>query len=308
MTDSKNTLRWIGIALAVAVLIVAFISLGRWQWNRHEVRDAVIGTISHNYNTPAVPLGDVLPTTDSPLDPDLVWTPVTVTGHYVPEATALLRNRPISSTPSVHVLVPFETTDGNVFLVNRGWVPFRDNVNRPPLPDPPGGEVTITAHLRLDEPTTTKDAPVGQVQAINIAQALSAGTEYGDLDPNWTDGRTYLAYGSLSEEDPAPQVAISTLPKPDVDPRSHLSYAFQWWVFALGALGGFFVLFLRERSIKKAARDDYVINPFLALNELAASEAGSNLSSDVTAQARPTKAARKARSRVEEDYEDSLFE
>lgn len=307
-TPPRNTLRWVGIALGVMVLIIACIALGQWQWNRHENRDAVITSINNNYNSVPVPLGEVLPTIDTPLKPEQAWTPVTVTGHYVQDGTALLRNRPIKSTPSVHVLVPFETTDGNVMLVNRGWVPYRNNANRPDLPAPPSGEVTLTVHLRQDEPKTERDAPVGQVQAINIGQSLAAGAEYGSLDPHWAQGRTYQAYGSLASEDPAPSVGISPLPKPDIDPRSHLSYAFQWWVFAVGALGGFFVLYFRERSLKRAAREGVNVNPFLALNELAESGQGTDLAPEVTASARPTKQGRKARARLEEDYEDSLFE
>lgn len=290
------------------VLIIACIALGQWQWNRHENRDAVITTIAKNYNTAPVPIDQALPTTDTAFAPQQAWTSVTLTGHYVSDGTALLRNRPINSTPSVHVLVPFETTDGNIMLVNRGWVPYQNNANRPDLPMPPQGEVTITVHLREDEPRTDRDAPLGQVQAINIDQSLAAGAAYGKLDPNWAQGRTYQAYGSLSSEDPAPVAGISKLPKPDIDPRSHLSYAFQWWVFAVGALGGFIVLFFRERSLKRAAREGVNVNPFLALNELAESGQAPNLAPEVTASARATKDARKARARMEEDYEDSLFE
>lgn len=303
--QTRNTLQWIAIALGVAVLIVACISLGRWQWHRHTDRDAVIATIEHNYNTPAVPLTDVVPTTDTPLPHEDVWTSVTVTGHYVTEGTALLRNRPINSTPSVHMLVPFETTEGNVILVNRGWVPYQGNAERPPLPAVPPGEVTITVHLRLDEQPSTRNAPPGQVQAINIDQALTAGATYGGLDPHWADGRTYLVYGSLAAESPAPPEPILALPKPDIDPRSHLSYAFQWWVFAVGALGGFFVLLARERKVRRTAREGIVVNPFLTLNERAEVQ---DLGPDVTAQARPSKAAKRAHSHSEEDYEDSLFE
>ena len=98
---------------------------------------------------------------------------------------------------------------------------------------PPAGTVQITVRLRADEPASRRDAPARQVQAISVDQVLTA----GGIDPATVGA--YSAYGALAAERPAPPRAIGALPKPSTDPGSHLSYAFQWWTFALGALIGF---------------------------------------------------------------------
>ena len=52
-------------------------------------------------------------------------------------------------------------------------------------------------------------------------------------------------YVSLSTEDPSPQFAPLPLEKPVLDEGPHLSYAFQWFVFALMGFFAYFWL-LRE--------------------------------------------------------------
>jgi hypothetical protein len=44
-------------------------------------------------------------------------------GEYLTDDTLLARNRAHGGTSAFEVLVPFRTVDGDVFLVDRGWVP-----------------------------------------------------------------------------------------------------------------------------------------------------------------------------------------
>lgn len=295
----RSLLQWLGIAVAVAVIVVLCITAGRWQWSRYQNKDAVITTIDNNYSADPVPLNDIVSSPQQTLDDSAVWTPVTVTGHYVPEATALLRNRPINSTPSVHVLVPFETVDGNILLINRGWVPYDVDAVRPSsIPSPPPGDITVTVHLRQSEAPSTRDAPVGQVQAITVSDALDAGAAYGGLN-DWPNSPAFAnIYGALTDETPAPSEPINALPAPDTAPGSHLSYALQWWVFAIGAGAGFFVLIVKERRRKRREAHGEVHNPFAALNEDSHEKASASAHSS----------SRRKTRQVDNDYEDSLFE
>jgi cytochrome oxidase assembly protein ShyY1 len=108
------------------------------------------------------------------------------------------------------------------------------------VPRPPAGTLAITVRLRADEPPSARQAPAGEVQAISVAQVLAA----GGLDPRSVDA--YAAYGALATERSVVPQDVGVLPKPSTDPGSHLSYAFQWWTFALGALIGFSILARRE--------------------------------------------------------------
>ena len=237
--------RAIGLVLVGVVLAVACGLLGRWQWNRHVARNAVIAQIDANFDAAPVPLGQLLPSPAAAFATTDVWRPVTVVGRYDPAHTALLRNRPITGRAGFHALVPFMVTSPTgaptvagagrpaVIVVDRGWLPAGERDRPDTVTAPPAGTVQITVRLRADEPASRRDAPARQVQAISVDQVLTA----GGIDPATVGA--YSAYGALAAERPAPPRAIGALPKPSTDPGSHLSYAFQWWTFALGALIGF---------------------------------------------------------------------
>lgn len=248
-----------GLVLLGIVVAVACTFLGRWQWNRHVWRDAAIDVVETNWSADPVPLDTVLPTTDTPLTDDDVWRRVTVVGRYEPDATVLLRNRPVDGAPAYHVLVPFVVEDasagtattptqaGTVLVVDRGWVdPGADASVDVAAPAPPEGSVTLTARLRQDEPASTRTAPPGQVQAISAEQVLAAGG---------VEGETYDVYGAMTAEDPSVSPVPGALPPPSTDPGSHLSYAFQWWTFALGGLIAFSLGARRELQDERAFRD-----------------------------------------------------
>jgi len=239
--------RAVSLLLLAVALSVTCTFLGRWQWNRHVARDAQIRLVEDNYSAAPVPLAALVATPGETLPGDAVWRQATVTGRYEAEATVLLRNRPIGGMAGYHVLVPLVVADGGeagaVLVVDRGWVPTGENGTEVThVPPPPAGLVSVTVRLRRDEAPSPRSAPAGQVQAISVAQVLEA----GDAVPGADSPGAYRVYGEMAAEDPAPGHALGTLPPPSTDPGSHLSYAFQWWTFALGSLVGFAAMARRE--------------------------------------------------------------
>ncbi len=239
--------QWLTLGVAAVLLAVLCLVAARWQWHRYSEREAQIDLVESNYSAEPVRVDDLLPGPGARLDPGDVWRPAVLEGRYVPEETVLLRNRPVHGTPGFHVLVPFEAelSGGGeiVLVVDRGFVPLGDDASAPSaVPAPPDGEVRAVVTMRADEPGSVRGAPDGQVQAINTEQVLGAGPS----GAAWAAGRTVGAYGQLRSEDPAPAVSPGALPPPDTDPGSHLSYAFQWVVFALGAVAGYVLLWRRE--------------------------------------------------------------
>ncbi|RPF21782.1 SURF1 family protein [Myceligenerans xiligouense] len=253
--EPRTTRQWLILGVAAVLLAALCLVAGLWQWNRYEDRAAQIDLIEENWSAAAVPVDAVLAGPGAVLPDDAVWQPVTLTGRYESDATVLLRNRPVHSTPGYHVLVPFVAEhpgapDGIVVVIDRGFVPLGADGSAPAsVPDAPSGEVEVTASLRLDEPPSSRGAPDGQVQAISTAQVLAAGPD----GASWADGRTVGAYGALRAESPRPATAPAALPAPGTDPGSHLSYAFQWVVFSIGALAGYVLLWRRERGALRGA-------------------------------------------------------
>lgn len=242
--------RAVGLVVVGIVVAVVCTFLGRWQWHRHVARDAAIAVVETNYSAAPVDLADVVPDPASTLPDADAWRSVEVRGRYLADATVLLRNRPVDGTPAYHALVPLLVTDaapgafgppvdaGRVLVVDRGWVPTgSDGSADVDVPAPPAGEVTVTVRLRPGETPSTRTAPARQAHSIAPAQVLAAGG---------VDGEPFAAYGSLVSEVPAPDETLGALAAPSTDPGSHLSYAFQWWVFALGGLVAFSVSARRE--------------------------------------------------------------
>ncbi|NLE70750.1 MAG: SURF1 family protein [Actinomycetales bacterium] len=232
--------------VGVAVLVAAGCVLaGRWQWTRHADRSAEVARVAAHYDAAPVPAEDLLaPDGSEAVDvADLAWRPVTLVGRYV--GTALLRNRPTSGTPAVHALGLLEVEggrlDGAVVVLDRGWLPAAEADGADARgPAPPSGTVTVVARLRPAEQPSGRDAPAGQVQRIVPDEVAAAAG---------TDGHVLGGvYGAVATEDGAPPAGVQPLPRPEADLGPHLSYAFQWWVFAAGALVGAVVLLRRDAA------------------------------------------------------------
>ncbi len=221
--------RWLGyLALAVAFAIACTL-LALWQFDRREGARAEIERVDANWESAPRPIEDVLPALDA-WDDAAKWTPVVLTGHYLAADQLLVRGRPFNGSAGFEVLVPFQLDDGTVVVIDRGWLPSGNQQENPDtVPAPPAGDVTVVARLKPGEPTIPgRSAPAGQVATIHLPTIADLIAQ-----PTYTG-----AYGLLVAEDPTPSVRPAAFPKPVADEGPHLSYAFQWLVFAImGFLG-----------------------------------------------------------------------
>ncbi len=223
--------RWAGyLALTVAFAIVCSF-LGMWQFARRAEARAEISRIDANYDATPVPIGEALPALDS-FDVDQRWLPVELNGSYLADRELLVRNRPFNGQPGFEVLTPLLLDSGEVFVVDRGWVPTGSDQDAPDsVPAPPAGPVTVIARLKAGEPTLPSRETVagsGQIPTINLPQVEEI-----------VGSATYTgAYGIVAAESPEPEVTPAHAFRPVRDEGPHLSYAFQWFVFALLAFVG----------------------------------------------------------------------
>jgi surfeit locus 1 family protein len=209
---------------AFTVLVCAlFILLGRWQWHRGEHRQAEWDRFSAGTER-VLPLG-ARGTSEVPK-----FQRVSVVGRYDPDHQFLLDNRIDQGRAGMEVLTPLERPNGQVLLVDRGWVPFagfRDH-----LPD---------VALRTRE-TLTVTGRVANLPVPGLALGRSPPLPQGP----WPKVTTFpsmsqltVALGTALEPhilllDPQDADGYSRhWQPPGIAPLRNWSYALQWWCFAL---------------------------------------------------------------------------
>lgn len=232
-----RTRRWLGFTAVVVLAIVAFGLLSAWQWSRAE-----------QHRAERLALDSALSAEARPLDAQVAeWTPVTVAGVYDLADQVVVRKRPLNATNGFWVMTPLTTDDGRTAWVNRGWIPVGgDALGTPELPAPPTGRVTVSGYARDFEsvaPDSNDGLPTGQVAAVDAALLPGVAGPLGQ-------------YVQLSSSDPE-QDGLVALPLPEVsvDEGRNISYAVQWILFALVAVGGWFFFLRREAREENAAAE-----------------------------------------------------
>jgi surfeit locus 1 family protein len=223
------------MTLLTIVLLIAFISLGRWQWHRGEAKEAVWAEFARESSAEGLGSRD--------LDDIDRFGRVALTGQFEPNHQFLLDNRSHDGAPGYEVLTPFDLTDGRRVLVNRGWVPFTGYRDR--LPDismPAPSLISIAG--RIDE-----------LPSPGLASGRAA-PETAGLWPRLTSFPTHEELAaSLGEKlqnrilllDPkAASGYVRVWTPPGMPPERHFSYAIQWWGFAVVLLVLYFGLNFRK--------------------------------------------------------------
>ncbi|KAM9865544.1 putative SURF1-like protein [Leucobacter aridicollis] len=233
--------RWFGYFALLVVFAIACVYLGNWQFDRRAQARDEISRIDRNYDADPVPIAEALP---HPSDFDIdqhKWLTVTLEGSYE-DSAVLSRNRPGPDGVGADIIVPFRTTDGKVFFVDRGWVAASGTDIEDAfatLPQPPAGTVEVVTRLRASEPEVDGRSSAGRtVASINVPEIAEVTDVQGEVYSG--------AYGMLVSETPAAEHGVLP-PKPERDEGPHLSYALQWYVFILIAAIG----------VAYAARQEY---------------------------------------------------
>ncbi|MAT06349.1 MAG: hypothetical protein CL424_15030 [Acidimicrobiaceae bacterium] len=220
--------KWIAFHLLVVAGILLMVNLGFWQLRRLDERQQFNATVEARYDVPPEPLDEVLtPTTD----PDEVeWRQVTLSGTYLSDGSLTVVNRSQNGRAGANVAVPLRLDDGRIVVVNRGFVPFGSDE----APAAPSGDVEVIGRLRESEVRRTgqlsdpSDGELTEVQRIDLPRLETQLP--GEVVPMYLD----LIESSPAEPDGPPfPVAPPTLSE-----GNHLSYAFQWFIFAVAVAVG----------------------------------------------------------------------
>lgn len=215
--------RWVGYLALVVLFAVVCCALGTWQLNRRAEALAEVARIDANYDAEAVPVEEALPD-PAGFDVDQRWQVVALSGEYLADDEVVVRNRPFGGSSGFEVITPFRLDDGTVFMVNRGWIAQNSEGRPSAYTAPPPGRVDVEARLKAGED--------------RIAGRTSTGNEFATIDldelaervgaPSYTGAYGLLVQGGADADEPPLAAA-----RPVRDEGPHLSYALQWFVFAL---------------------------------------------------------------------------
>lgn len=224
---------WGGLLLAI--LLPTFGSLGMWQWNKWEARLARQAILDARSRGPLL----TMPGTLSSLA-ELRDHHFTLRGEYDAGLQILIDNRIQHEQAGYEVITPLHLAGSPLHvLVNRGWVPAPADHRQLPDVPVPGGTVSIRGvALKPGEHFfTLGTAPSGDWQSV-----------WQDLD--WGRFQRSVAY-------PLQPVVIQLdadvaggygrdWPRPDEHAERNLSYALQWFGFAVASLGIWLYFLLRR--------------------------------------------------------------
>ena len=207
--------------VALALIFLCLIA-AQWQYHRGVDRHARNSLIEANIAAPNISL------TLAELDlKKNEWRTVTATGAFDITQTILLRNRYFEGKYGFEFLTLFQTSSGQRFWVDRGWlVAGKDALTAPVIPATPTGEVEITGRLRLDT-----SLPRGSFFALP-ASGTGLISKWNAQNEVATEG-FYLDLLNGSSSELTPKVPAQL---PELSDGPHMAYALQW-VFFGGLVG-----------------------------------------------------------------------
>lgn len=234
-----------GIVLTV---VLALLQLGLWQLDRHAEAGGRVAAQQERLAAAPVPVAgalDRLTLQDTAQLAELEFRRVAAHGTWRPDDEVLQRGRSHQGRTGFHVLTPLDLAEGGTVVVRRGWVPF-DNDLTPPVAEatPPTGEVVVEGYLERSIPQPTgpvaqRDPDDGELDVVFNADLDRLGGQFG--------GDVLPMLLHLEQQSPAPAGDLPIpAPRPDADRGPHLSYAIQWFSFALIGTG-MYALWLRRR-------------------------------------------------------------
>jgi len=235
------------LLLALLVVAAIFVRLGFWQLSRLRERQAANRVALSARTAPPIALDRI--NVDQDDMTDLAQHRIIAAGRYDPEHDIVLRGLALDGVPGVHVVTPLLLSGQEAaVLVDRGFVPSPDavTVNTDSLREP--GRVRVLG-IAIPIPADSAAGGGGGGKPVEHAGRIT----WGRLDLMAL--RERLPYRILSVY--LRQLPDSNLPSfprrvppPPLDEGPHLSYAVQWFLFALMAVL-FGVLVVNRKSSKQ---------------------------------------------------------
>lgn len=225
----------VGLVVVALILFAGFIALGTWQVYRLQWKLVLIERVEQRVHAApvAAPGPDLWPQVTAASDE---YRHVRLTGTFLPELSA--RVQAVTDLGSGYwLLTPLRLRDGNVVLINRGFIPPATDIAAQDtsiaLP-----EVSITGLLRISEPGggfLRHNDPAADRWYSRDVQAIAATRKLQSVAPYFVDadaGSEVFAPGSTVR--PVGGLTVIAFH------NSHLVYALTWYALALMVAGAAF--------------------------------------------------------------------
>lgn len=236
--------RWIGGTILVLVVVALFVRLGFWQLDRLDQRRAQNEVLRAALDAAPLDLAQPLPDTPEALENRLA----TVTGTYDFAQERIVLLQTWQGRPGVWLLTPLliEGKENAAVLVNRGWVPHNEyEAGELGSYQATSGEVQVVGYLARSQPNRAQtDEPAGtEVYRMDI-DAIAETVPY-DLLP-------IILVDAPPEDTFDLEPPLRTPREVDLSEGPHLSYAWQWFIFAV-MTSGLYVYFVRRSSVERSS-------------------------------------------------------
>ncbi len=221
---------WISLLIPAILVFIVLIGLGTWQIQRKAWKEGLIAALDAQLAAPpiALPPPASWPKLDRSKDE---YRRVTFSATFDNSKEALLfaapsTFRPDITDPGYWVFAPARLADGEIVMVNRGFVP---DGRQDPKSRPQGqisGPIDITGSMRWPEARhwfTPADEPAKNLWFAADPQAMAAAKGLGAVAPFYVEQESPVPPGGL----PKPGKLMVTLPD------NHLQYALTWYGLAL---------------------------------------------------------------------------
>jgi cytochrome oxidase assembly protein ShyY1 len=220
--------RWLALLVVVLLAATGMAFLGQWQLDRARQRGAAAEAREQSR---VRPVGDVL-TARRTFPGEAAGARVEARGAWDPDRQVLVAGREQGGRTGFWVVTPLRLPDDSGVAVVRGWVA---SATDPAAAASPSGTVTVVGRLEPAEPPAQRapgeagGLPEGQVERLSSTELIA----------RWP--YPLLTGYLIAESQRPPAAAPAPGPVPPPPPETglawqNLSYAVQWWAFALFGL------------------------------------------------------------------------
>lgn len=234
------------VTVLILLLMAFFVRLGLWQLDRMEEKRAFNALVVERYRLPALTLpGDAVGLSVD----ELSYRRVTVSGVYDLADQMRIRGQMVDGELGQRLITPLLLADGSAVLVDRGWVPYGGIAPADVSRFNEGPEATIMGTLRPSDPLPDGLTPErsGAVHPEWVQMDVAAMAQ--------ATGMVLLPFFIHQEAEPdrpfdaLPMREEATI---ELSAGTHLSYAIQWFSFAM--LAGFSYFMLLRMGVQRAQR------------------------------------------------------